>query len=203
MVSRRAFLSGFSAATVSIGGCLGFGEDREVRSEYRYHASVTPTARVSNVTLRFPVPLRDGNVEFADALTGDAGIRPEDWSHAIVSTDRAPMLEVTIENLEPTDRTRSNWMSSPTSRSTPARHWSTSRHSSANRTCRRASATSPSGRVGRQTALLHLRERLLRTSRTGSSTEPGGCPDGVVSARGSGGTDEMGVELPRGTRWLR
>lgn len=60
MVSRRAFLSGFSAATVSIGGCLGFGEDREVRSEYRYHASVTPTARVSNVTLRFSVPLRDG-----------------------------------------------------------------------------------------------------------------------------------------------
>lgn len=104
MIPRRTFLSGFSAATVSIGGCLGFGEDREVRSEYRYHASVNPTAPLSNVTLRLPVPLRDGSVEFADALTGDEGIRPEGWSYAIVPTDRDPMLEVTIENLEPTNR---------------------------------------------------------------------------------------------------
>lgn len=113
MVSRRTFLSGLSAAAVSIGGCLGFGEDREVRSEYRYHASVNPPAPISNVTVRLPVPLRDGSVEFADALTGDEGIRPEDWSYAIVTTDRDPMLEISIETLEPTNRPYSIEMDVP------------------------------------------------------------------------------------------
>lgn len=87
-----------------MGGCLGLGEEREVRNEYSYHASVNPTAPVSNVTLYLPVPLRDGTVEFADVLTGDEGIRPEEWSYSIASTDRGPMLEITVEALEPTDR---------------------------------------------------------------------------------------------------
>jgi hypothetical protein len=104
MVSRRAFLGGLSAATASAGGCLGFGEPREVQSAYRYHASVNPTAAISDVTLYLPVPVRDGTVAFADALTGTEGIRPEDWSYAIVDTDRDPMLEIRVGTLAPTDR---------------------------------------------------------------------------------------------------
>lgn len=104
MTSRRAFLGTLSAATLSVGGCLGFGTEREVRSEYRYYASINPPAPVSNVTLYLPVPLRDGVVAFTDALTGDAGIRPDDWSYAVVDTDRDPMLEITVERLTPADR---------------------------------------------------------------------------------------------------
>lgn len=104
MVSRRTFLSGLSVATLSMGGCLGFGEEREVRSEYRYHASVNPTTPVSRVTLFLPAPVRDGTVQFRDALTGDDGIRPAEWSYSISETDRGPMLAITVGDLEPANR---------------------------------------------------------------------------------------------------
>lgn len=104
MVSRRTFLGGLAVTTLSTAGCLGFGEEREIRSEYRYHASVNPTAPVSNATLYLPVPVRNGSVEFGDALTGDDGIRPDGWSYSIADTDRGPMLAVGTEDLQPADR---------------------------------------------------------------------------------------------------
>lgn len=104
MQTRRGFLAGCCLGGISMAGCLGFGEEREVLSEYRYHASVNPTATVSNVTLRSPVPASDGEAAFTDELGGDAGIRPTEWSYSVTDTDRGPMLEMTAEELTPGDR---------------------------------------------------------------------------------------------------
>lgn len=104
MQTRRGFLTGCSIAGLSLAGCLGFGEEREVLSEYRYMASVNPTATVSNVTIRLPAPATDGEAAFAADLAGDAGIRPTEWSYAVAETDRGPMLEITVDELEPANR---------------------------------------------------------------------------------------------------
>ncbi|MFT4885277.1 MAG: hypothetical protein ACI8U4_002799 [Natronomonas sp.] len=104
MLTRRRLFAGAAAATTAAtAGCLGFGEEREVTSTYYYSVDVNPTAPVSDVTFYLPVPVRDGESAFSDAITGD-GIRPEEWSYAIVDTDRGPMLEIGIDELQPESR---------------------------------------------------------------------------------------------------
>ncbi|WP_336136154.1 hypothetical protein [Natronomonas amylolytica] len=103
MLTRRQLLAGTAAATAATAGCLGFGEEREVTSTYYYGVDVNPTAPVSDVTLYLPVPVRDGESAFSEAVTGE-GIRPEEWSYAVVDTERGPMLEIGIDELQPESR---------------------------------------------------------------------------------------------------
>lgn len=101
MYSRRELLGGVVAASVTVtAGCLGFGSDREVRSEFVYSAEIIPMEMISTATFYLPVPVHDGVVAI-DGRFDDTAFEPDGWSLEIVETDRDPMLEVTTDEIRP------------------------------------------------------------------------------------------------------
>ena len=84
-----------------------------VESRYGYSVSLSTTATLQDVSLRFPIPATETNGAVVEAVSAGRAEAPAGWNVTIVDTDYGPMLQITADTIraerQPDGRTYSTY----------------------------------------------------------------------------------------------